>query len=113
MPIVSLEAAKNQLNVTEHDDDTLIETFISAAIGMVEHAIQRDLYKTHAEAPNDAVNIIIFADLKQSKQAAIQSAIMLAISTLYVYRESDLDVDLSVNPAFNACLSGFTEVVVG
>jgi len=113
MPIVALEIAKEQLNVTENDDDLLIQTFISAAIGMVEHATERDLYETQAEVPVDAVNIIVFSDLKQSKQAAIQAAIMLALSTLYTYRESDLDVDLSENPAFNACLSGFSPVVIG
>jgi len=113
MPIVSLEAAKEQLNVTESDDDLLIATFTSAAIGMVEHAIQRDLYETKAEVPVDAVNAIVFEDLKKSKQAALQAAIMLTLSTLYTYRESELDVDLSENPAFKACLSGFSEVVVG
>jgi hypothetical protein len=113
MPIISLEAAKHQLNMMEGDDDVLISTLLQAAMGMVEHAIGRDVYQILADVPNDAVNFIVFSALKKSKQAVLQAAIMLALSTLYTYRESSLEVDLSENPAFKACLSGFSDVVVG
>jgi hypothetical protein len=113
MPIVSLDAAKNQLNVMEGDDDLLISTFLHAAIGMVEHTIERDVYETPLDVPGEAVNFIVFSALKKSKQAALEAAIMLALSTLYTYRESELEVDLSENPAFKACLIGFSDVVVG
>ena len=113
MAIVTLHAAKEQLNVTEGVDDLIIMTYINAAIGIVEHMIERDLYETQAEVPSDDTNSIVYESLKQSKQSALQAAIMLALSTLYTYRESELDVDLSENPAFKSCLAGFTTVVVG
>lgn len=113
MPIVSLEAAKSQLNVTENDDDLLIITFLNAAIGMVEHEIQLDIYEKNEEVPTNAVDFIVYSSLKKSKKAALEAAVMLALTTLYTYRESELDVDLSQNPAFKACLLGFNNVVIG
>ncbi len=113
MPIVSLSAAKGQLNITEGDDDIIIMTFINAAIGIVEHALERNLYEQEDEVPSDDASAIVYSTLKESKKSAIQAAIMLALSTLYTYRESELDVDLKKNPAFKACLSGFNTVVVG
>ncbi|NQY64016.1 MAG: hypothetical protein HRT38_09850, partial [Alteromonadaceae bacterium] len=48
-----------------------------------------------------------------SKKSALEMAIKLVLSTLYLHRESTTDINLSENPAFKACLAGFTEVYVG
>jgi hypothetical protein len=86
---------------------------ISAAIGMVEHMLERDIYEKADEVPESTTNAIIFNELKATKQSALTMAIKLVISTLYIYREADLDVVLTKNPALKACLSGFNSVVVG
>jgi hypothetical protein len=39
--------------------------------------------------------------------------VKLVLATLYLHRESALEIDLSDNPAFKACLSGFTGVYLG
>ncbi len=115
MPIVTLEQAKTQLNIgeLETDDDVLISGFINAAIGMVEQKIEKDIYEFTADIPADSVNTVDFEKLKESKQASLSTAVLLALSSLYLYRESDLDIDLTQNPAFMACLNGFIDVVVG
>lgn len=113
MPIVTLQDAKLQLNITDDDEDILIEPMIDAAIGMVEHALQRDIYEKTADIPVDSTTAIDFQQLKNSKKAVIEMAIKLALSTLYTYRESDIEINLSENPAFKACLSGFGGVYLG
>ena len=113
MSIVSLDAAKLQLGLTGDGDNTLVTGFISAAHGIVEQELQRELYLTRAEIPENDTNAIAFDELKESKQSALEMAIKLALSTLYLYRESTTDIKLSNNPAFVACLVGFTEVYVG
>jgi len=113
MPIVTLEDAKLQLNITDDEDDLIIDPMIGAAIGMVEHALQHDIYEKTADIPVDSTNVIDFEQLKDSKKAAIEMAIKLAVSTLYLHRESSVEVNLIENPAFNACLAGFTGVYLG
>jgi hypothetical protein len=117
MPIVTFEEAVLQLNIIDEDqvleESTIIESMISAAIGMVEHMLQRDIYEEVAEVPESTTNAIVFNELKATKQSALKMAIMLVISTLYIYREADLDTVLTENPALTACLSGFNSVVVG
>jgi hypothetical protein len=113
MPIVTLPDAKLQLNITDDDEDILIDPMIDAAIGMVEHILQRDIYQMANEVPEGTANAIIFDELKKTKQAALSMAVNLVISTLYIYREADLDAVLTENPALTACLSGFNCVVVG
>lgn len=113
MPIVTLEDTKLQLNIIDNDEDIVVNNMLDAAIGMVEHLLQRDIYETAAAVPEATVNAIVFDELKQSKQAALSMAVKLVVSTLYIYREADLDVVLTENPALQACLSGFNCVVVG
>jgi hypothetical protein len=117
MPIVTLEAAFSQLNIIDNEqileETAIVEPMISAAIGMVEHMLQRDIYEEASEVPENTTNAIIFNELKATKQSALTMAIKLVISTLYIYREADLDVVLTENPALTACLSGFDSVVIG
>ena len=113
MSIVSLDAAKLQLGLTGDEDNLLVTGLISAAHGIVEQALERDIYLTRPEVPENDTNAIVVDELKKSKQSALAMAIKLVLSTLYLHRESTTELNLSENPAFKACLAGFTEVYVG
>ena len=113
MSIVSLNEAKLQLGLTGDGDNALVTGLILAAQGIVEQALERDLYLTRAEIPESDINAIALDELRGSKKSALEMAIKLVLSTLYLHRESTTDINLSENPAFKACLAGFTEVYVG
>ena len=113
MAIITIEEAKQQLNLTDNEDDIIVYELIDVAQGVVEQELQCDIYITRAQVPAADNNAIVFDELRQSKQAALKMAVKLVLSTLYLYRESSLDVNLSANPAFKACLAGFSTVLVG
>ena len=113
MSIVSLDEAKLQLGLSGDGDNMLVASLISAAHGIVEQALERDIYLTRPEVPENDTNAIVVDELKKSKQSALAMAIKLVLSTLYLHRESTTELNLSENPAFKACLVGFTEVYVG
>jgi hypothetical protein len=111
--IISVDEAKEQLGVEHDNDDMLIEGFVLAALGIVEHELQRDIYLTKSDIPESDINAISFYDLKETKKSVLKIAVKLVLATLYLHRESALEIDLSDNPAFKACLSGFTGVYLG
>ena len=113
MSIVTLDAAKLQLGLTGDGDNILVMGLILAAHGIVEQALERDIYLTRAEVPESDINAIAIDELRKSKKSALEMAIKLVLSSLYLYRESSTEFNLSENPAFKACLAGFTEVYVG
>lgn len=113
MNIVSVPEALDHLGITCSNESMLIEGFISAAQGIVEQEIERDIYQSVEDVPEGNTNVIIFNELTPSKQAALQVATKLLLSSLYLYRESTTDLKLSENPAFKACISGFSGVYVG
>jgi hypothetical protein len=115
MSLVTLEQAKLQLNIDDSDtlDDALVASLIPVAIGMVEQEIEKEIYDLSNQVPESAINYIVVETLKDTKKAALEMAVKLVLSSLYLYRESELDIDLKKNPAFMGCISGFIDVVVG
>jgi len=113
MALITLAEAKQQLNITDTNDDAIITELIDVAQGIIEQEIQRDIYDLRAQVPITDLNALAVDELRPSKQAALQMAVKLVLSSLFLYRESELDVNLSANPAFKACLSGFSSVYVG
>lgn len=116
MPILTLDAAKEQLNiidVTDTDEDQYISSLIPVSIGIVEGDLQRCVYEYLAEVPEDALNVLVLEGMKETKKEALVMAVKLVLSTMYAFRESDIKEKLNKNPAYVACIGLFDEVVVG
>ncbi|AIY65194.1 head-tail connector protein [Pseudoalteromonas piratica] len=110
--VVELAQAKQQLNIDHTLDDSFITSLITASLGLIEGKLQRPIFNTQGEA-GDVANAIVIEDLKASSKAALQQAILLVVSDLYVNRESTTDAQQYENRALSALLASFDEVVIG
>lgn len=113
MYIVSAPEAMQHLGITHNHEEMMINNFLLAAQGIIEQEIEKDIYLKQADVPEGRTNVLIYELLTPSKQASLQVAIKLVLSTLYLYRDSTTDLKLSENPAFSSCIKGFNEVYIG
>lgn len=91
---VSLETAKNHLEVDHDEDDTLILLYVDAAEGRVENFIGREL-RCFVE-PCSGSEVESGGDLP----APLQAAILLYVGDLYENREAQAaGVSIVKNPA--------------